>query len=155
MHPGTPVKTSGGTRDVTGQPIYDVVGVGLSPSEILLATPVGGPGQYAWRFRKIVFSASSDRPRTAVLSSSGTKLLVGFAKRAPLVVDLTQHVTEIDGDAPPPPQHRLAHELFPLVSGERVCLSDDLGTLDPNKCRQRQSRKTAAYSTHSMMASSS
>jgi hypothetical protein len=131
-----PVKSSGGTRDVTGQPLYDIVGVGLSSSEILLATPIGNPGQYVWRFRKIVLSASSDRPRTAVLSSSGTKLLVGFAKRAPLVVDLTERITEIDGNALPPPQHRLPHQLFPLVSGETVCLSDDLGSLDPNKCSQ-------------------
>src|SRR5208337_3829613 len=58
-----PIRSSCATRrDVSGQAIYDVVGVGFGPHEILLATPIGRSGRLTWRFRNIALSDASDPP---------------------------------------------------------------------------------------------
>ncbi|HUJ80594.1 MAG TPA: hypothetical protein VLW83_01860 [Candidatus Acidoferrales bacterium] len=121
-------------RDVTGQTIYDIVGVGLGTREILLATPIGRSGRIVWRFRKIALTDVSEPPLSGVLSSSGTKLLVGFSSGKSFVVDLTQRVTEIGDGALPLPQHRLPKQRFPIVTRGKVCLLDDLGASDPDEC---------------------
>jgi len=120
-------------RDVTGQAIYDIVGVGFGPNEILLATPVGRSSQLDWRFRKIALASLSDPPVSAVLSSSGTKLLVALSSGKLLVVDLTERVTEI-GSTASPPQHHLPRQRFPFLVDGKVCLLNDLGTLDGELC---------------------
>jgi len=126
---------SAANRDVTGQPIYDIVAVGLARGEILLATPVGRTSRLVWRFRKIALSPPSGTARSVVLSSTGTKALVVFPDGTPRVLDLTQRITEVVANELPPPQHRLPKQLFPYAEGGRVCLLDDLGSSDSSKCR--------------------
>ena len=123
-------------RDVTGQASYDILGVGLGPRTILLATRIGRPSQFAWRFRKILLTSVGDPPISAVISSSGTKLLVGFSSGKWLVVDLTERVTEIGGRALPAPQHRLPQQRFPLLIDGKICLLDDLGNRDDQQCTE-------------------
>jgi hypothetical protein len=132
-----PFRASGAQRrDVTGQASYDILGVGLGPRTILLATRIGRPSQFTWRFRKILLTNASDPPTSAVPSFSGTKLLVGFSSGKWLVVDLTERVTEIGGEALPPPQHRLPRQRFPLLTDGKICLLDDLGTRDDEQCTE-------------------
>ena len=139
-----PVRVCGTTRrDVTGQAIYDLVGVGFSSKEILLATPIGRSGQLAWRFRKIALTGLTEPPTSAVPSSSGTKLFVGLPTGKSVVVDLTERVTEIGVGSLPPSQHRLPQQRFPILVDGRICLLNDLGALDGEVCV-----KAAAAAVH-------
>jgi hypothetical protein len=121
-------------RDPVDRPLYDIVAVGRSRGQILLATVASPYEKLEWRFRRIPVSPSDKIVADVVLSDGGTKALVVFADGSPHVFDLTKRITGISAGDAPPPQHRLPQQVFPYAKNGEVCLLDDLGQPIKDRC---------------------
>jgi hypothetical protein len=127
----------GGDRDA-GQPLYDIVAVGLGRGQIVLATLAAPVDRLSWRVRRIPVSPPDSTVHDVVLSASGTKALVVFSDGTPRIFDLTKRITGISAGDAFPPQHRLTSQLFPYASKGKVCLLDDLGRLEAGVCTKAE-----------------
>lgn len=134
---------SAANHDAASRGVYDIVAVGRSPGQILLATLAVPSEKLQWRFRKVLVTPNGQTVLDVVLSADGTKALVVFADGTPRVIDLTKPVTEISADMVFPPQHRLPREIFPHTVNGEVCLLDDLGRSAESVCT-----KAAAAAVH-------
>jgi len=127
-------------RAAIDQPIYDVVAVGRAPGKILLATPAVPAEKLVWRFREIPVSPSdSGTVRAVTLSPGGTKALVIFSNGTPQIFDLTQRITGINSKDVFPSQHHLSGQMFPYASNGKVCLLNDAGHFEEDRCRAAES----------------
>jgi hypothetical protein len=124
----------GEDRNSSDKPLYDIVAVGKSRREIILATLGSPPAELKWRLRRIPISPGEGAAFDISLSTSGTKALVTFSDGSLRVLDLTERIDQAGSAEAPAPQHRLPHERFPLLENGRVCWLDDLGQRDVNSC---------------------
>src|ERR1700688_137294 len=122
------------------QPIYDVVAVRRAPGKSLLSPPAVPAEKLVWRFREIPVSAS-DRGtvREVTLSPGGTEALVIFSDGTPRVFDLTKRITGINSTDAFPSQHHLPGQRFPYASNGKVCLLNDAGDFEEDRCRAAES----------------
>ena len=119
-------------------PLDDLVAVGYTRGEILLAAVTDPSRKLEWRLRRIPITPAQTLS-AVTLASSGTKLLVAFADGPPLVLDLTQRITSIGEGPPAAPQHRLPQQRFAYASHGSVCLLNDLGQqVRPGACRKAE-----------------
>ena len=130
--------------DRAASPLEDVVAVGRGRGGILLATLATPATELRWRFRKIAIAPPGHIVRRAVLSASGTKMLVVFSDETASVLDLTERIAEFSSTRPQIPQHHLPHQRFPLSSERTVCLLDDSGLPVQEACRDAADAVVAA-----------
>jgi hypothetical protein len=127
-------------RDLQNEPLYNIVAVGRGRGEILLATLAAPPQNLEWRFRRIAVPPAGQTVSSVVLSADGSKALVVFGTGASRMLDLTKPITAIGAQDVPAPQHRSPLARFPRSSGGEVCILNDEGVSQPDRC----ARATAA-----------
>ena len=69
----------------------------------------------------------------------GTEALVIFSDGTPRVFDLTKRITGINSTDAFPSQHHLPGQRFPYASNGKVCLLNDAGHFEEDRCRAAES----------------
>ncbi len=118
-------------------PLYDVVAVGRSRGQIILATPAAPFAEHRWRFRAVPLDAKAATPENVALARSGTKAVVVLPGGATEILDLTQKLSE--GKQSARAGYRLPGQWFPVAQRDTVCLINDAGGQAGAACRSARS----------------
>jgi hypothetical protein len=117
--------------------LYDVVAVGRSRGQIILATPAAPRAEHRWRFRAVPLNAKAATPEGVALARSGTKIVVVLPGGTTEIVDLTQRLS---GEKPAGRAgYRLPGQWFPVAQRDTVCLVNDAGEQAGAACRSARS----------------